>query len=77
MIKGIFDLKSGSSLSHHTSKFGVFRPCGSKDITFSTCHMKSCDYMIKGTCELVSESPSMQVTIVPSFVFIAFEEVKI
>ena len=37
----------------------------------------SLDHMIKGTCELASESPSMQVTILPSLVFIVFEEVEI
>lgn len=60
-------------MSHHSAKFGVYRSCCRiRDVTFSLwrsdqrdmwltflfCHIASTDYMIRWTCDLVSDSYS-------------------
>lgn len=42
------------------------RFCGSGATTFLFCHVPLRDYMIEGTCDLVSGRPSPYVTTLPS-----------
>lgn len=65
------------TLSHYCAKFDVYRSCGGWDVTFLFCRVTSSDYMIKRTCDLVSESPSTLVTIVQSSMFAGLVAVKI
>ena len=54
-------------ISHHPAKFDGHRPCRIGDIFF-ICHVTSYDHMVGGSCDIMVEFPSLQVTILPRLV---------
>ena len=56
-------------VSHHTTKFGGNRHCGTGDIKILVCHVILHDHVMKGSCDFVS--PAKQVTIMLSLATIA------
>ena len=47
-------------MSHHPTKFGDDRQCGSGDImVLVVCHVISQDHVIKGFSDFMSRSPSL------------------
>ena len=45
-------------LSHDLANFGGHRHCGSRDIILLVCHVILQGYLIKGSCDFMSRSPS-------------------
>lgn len=45
------------NLSSRCAKFDPHSSCGSEYISFLFCHMASREYMMEGTCYLLSGSP--------------------
>ena len=60
------NLKDHLKVSHHPSKFGGRRHCGSEDIMVLVCHMISQDDLIKGSYNFLGRSPSGLAIILPS-----------
>ena len=54
--------------SHDPTKFGDHRYCDSGDMLL-VCHVIEQDYVIKESCEFMSERNSWYVTTLPSLVF--------
>ena len=57
-------------VSYHPAKFGGYRHCTSGDRIILVYHMISHDHMIKESWDFMSKSPSLYITILPSFVAI-------
>ena len=51
--------------------------CDGRDITFSICHMTSCEHIFKALREFIGESSSPLVTILRCFVPIGLMQVEI
>ena len=56
-------------VSHHPTKFGGNKHCGSGDIKISVCHVILQDHVMKEPCDFAS--PAKQVTIMLSLATIA------
>ena len=52
--------KNSPSLSYHLAKFDAYRSCGSRDITFSFCHVTAYDRMISEKCDMIKGSQFWQ-----------------
>ena len=69
--QGSCDFKDGSFLiNHHSSKFDVYRTCGSTGITFLFYHVTPREHMIIGIFDFVRRNPSALVTNVSSLMLI-------
>ena len=71
----IFNLPHEYEINDHVkiwvcmvSKFGGYRPYRRGDILFFIWHVTSSDHMLGGSCDIMGEFPSLQITILPSLV---------
>ena len=63
-------------VSNHPAKFGGQKPCRRGDILFLMFLLSSCNYMVTRSCDIMDNSVSLYVTILPSFVAIGLGEEK-
>ena len=49
--------------SHYPPKFGGHRPCGREDILVLVCHMTSSDFVVRDSCSIMVEFPSIVATL--------------
>ena len=63
-------------LNNHSAKFDKNRSCEGGDTSILFFYVTSQDNMIKGTCDLVSGSPSTSPTILPNLTLIGLVEVQ-
>ena len=47
---------------HHLATFNSQGPCGSRNMTYSICHVTSRDHMFRGFCDIASESHFIVIT---------------
>ena len=65
------------TINLYLSKFGSHRPQGSRNISFSICHVTLCGYVIAGSRNFSGCGPSAKLTSLPSVVAISLVEVEI
>ena len=76
MFKGLPDFIGKTPITHYLTKFNDQRSCGSRNMTYSICHVTFQDHKIKRFGNFIQRSSAVYRTTQPSLVVIVFVEVE-